>query len=129
MSSRLGEGSTFSFTLPLVLDSDPHAAPVPLDDLRNLRALVVDDNEVNRRVLHEQITSWGMRSDSFAAGEEALEALREAKASGDPYHFDRWNDDRAGSMCLNYLFMALDVGKKNMKKLPVFEICAGLYQL
>jgi signal transduction histidine kinase/CheY-like chemotaxis protein len=87
VSSRLGEGSTFSFTLPLVLDSDPHAAPVPLDDLRNLRVLVVDDNEVNRRVLHEQITSWGMRSDSFAAGEEALEALREAKAGGDPYHF------------------------------------------
>jgi signal transduction histidine kinase/CheY-like chemotaxis protein len=87
VSSRLGEGSTFSFTLPLALDSNPHAAPVPLDDLRNLRALVVDDNEVNRRVLHEQITSWEMRSDSFAAGEEALQALREAKASGDPYHF------------------------------------------
>ena len=87
VSSRLGEGSTFSFTLPLALDSNPHAAPVPLDDLRNLRALVVDDNEVNRRVLHEQITSWGMRSDSFATGEEALQALREAKAGGDPYHF------------------------------------------
>jgi CheY-like chemotaxis protein len=87
VSSRLGEGSTFSFTLPLALDSNPHAAPVPLDELRNLRALVVDDNEVNRRVLHEQITSWGMRSDSFATGEEALQALREAKAGGDPYHF------------------------------------------
>jgi CheY-like chemotaxis protein len=47
----------------------------------------VDDNEVNRRVLHEQITSWGMRSDSFATGEEALQALSEAKAGGDPYHF------------------------------------------
>jgi signal transduction histidine kinase/CheY-like chemotaxis protein len=87
VSSQLGEGSTFSFTLPLALDSNPHAAPVPLDDLRNLRALVVDDNEVNRRVLHEQITSWEMRSDSFAAGEEVLQALRDAKASGDPYHF------------------------------------------
>ena len=87
VSSRLGEGSTFSFTLALALDSNPRAAPVPLDDLRNLRALVADDNEVNCRVLHEQITSWGMRSDSFATCEEALQALREANDGGDAYHF------------------------------------------
>ena len=87
MTSRLGEGSTFSFTLPLELDANPHAAPVPVDELRSLRALIVDDNEVNRRVLHEQITSWGMRNGSFADGEEALQALRDAKAAGDPYHF------------------------------------------
>ena len=87
VSSRPGEGSTFSFTLPLVLDANPQAAPIPVDDLRNLRALVVDDNEVNRRVMHEQVTGWGMRNDSFATGKEALQALRAAKAGGDPYHF------------------------------------------
>ena len=43
----------------------------------------MDDNEVNRRVLHEQIASWGMRNGSFAGGEEALQALREAQAGGD----------------------------------------------
>ena len=87
VSSRLGEGSTFSFTLPLDLDANPHAAPVPVDDLRHLRALIVDDNAVNRRVLHEQIASWGMRNSSFTTGEEALHALRGAKTAGDPYHF------------------------------------------
>jgi signal transduction histidine kinase/CheY-like chemotaxis protein/streptogramin lyase len=86
-SSRPGEGSRFSFTLPLTLDTDPHVAPAPADELRNLRALIVDDNEVNRRVLHEQIASWGMRNGSFATGEEALQALRAAKDGGDPYHF------------------------------------------
>jgi CheY-like chemotaxis protein len=27
-------------------------------DLRGLRVLIVDDNDVNRRMLHEQINSW-----------------------------------------------------------------------
>ena len=87
VTSQLGEGSTFSFTLPLQLDANPYASPVPDDELRALRALIVDDNEVNRRVLHEQIDSWGMRNGSFATGAAALEALRQACADGDPYHF------------------------------------------
>jgi CheY-like chemotaxis protein len=52
-----------------------------------LRVLIVDDNEVNRRVLHEQIASWGMHNGSFSSGEQALEGLRAARQSGDPYHF------------------------------------------
>jgi signal transduction histidine kinase/DNA-binding response OmpR family regulator len=85
--SSLGEGSTFWFTLPLELDTHPQAAPVPVADLRGLRALIADDNEVNRRVLHEQITSWGMRSESLSSGDQVRDALRAAKESGDPYHF------------------------------------------
>jgi len=85
--SRVGEGSTFWFTLLLSQDAQPHAAPVPAADLRDLRVLIVDDNEVNRRVLHEQITSWGMRDGRFSNGEQALEDVRAAQQGGDPYHF------------------------------------------
>ncbi len=66
--SQVGEGSTFWFTLPLTLDSQPHAVPVPVDDLRGLRVLIVDDNDVNRRLLDEQLTNWGMRSGSCSFG-------------------------------------------------------------
>jgi two-component system sensor histidine kinase/response regulator len=85
--SSNGEGSTFWFTLPLELDTHTHVAPVPAADLRGLRTLIVDDNAVNRRVLHEQITSWGMRSASLSSGDQVLDALREGKESGDPYQF------------------------------------------
>jgi signal transduction histidine kinase/DNA-binding response OmpR family regulator/streptogramin lyase len=87
VTSQLGEGSTFSFNLPLELDARPYAAPIPFDELRSLKALIVDDNGVNRRVLEEQITSSGMRSTSFGDSEGALEALREAASAEDPYHF------------------------------------------
>jgi len=87
VDSCLGRGSTFWFTLPLELDAHPHAAPAPVADLRNLRAMIVDDNEVNRLVLHEHLTSWGMRNGGFASGEKVCSAVRAAKKSGDPYHF------------------------------------------
>jgi CheY-like chemotaxis protein/HPt (histidine-containing phosphotransfer) domain-containing protein len=47
--------------------------------------LVVDDNEVNRRVLREILTSWKMRTGEADSGETALTALRAASAAGDPY--------------------------------------------
>ncbi|HUI55196.1 MAG TPA: response regulator [Bryobacteraceae bacterium] len=87
VTSRAGEGSTFWFTLPLRLDAQPHAEPVPLADLRGLRTLIVDDIEVNRRVLHEQITSWEMRNGCCATGAEALSVLKAAHAAGDSYQF------------------------------------------
>lgn len=83
--SRVGEGSTFWFTLPLPIDGQPWSPPILEVDLRGLRVLIVDDNEVNRRVVHEQVISWGMRNGSFASGEQALHAMRAAQASGDPY--------------------------------------------
>jgi len=85
--SRQGEGSAFWFSLPLALDAVPRVLPLPEVDLTGLRVLIVDDNQVNRKVLHEQITSWGMRNGSFESGPEALEALRAAARSGDPYDF------------------------------------------
>jgi hypothetical protein len=48
---------------------------------------------------------------------------------GAPYHFDCWKNDRVGSPCLYYWFMARDGVKKNKKRLPVSEIRAALRQL
>jgi signal transduction histidine kinase/CheY-like chemotaxis protein len=87
VTSGVGVGSTFWLTLPLKPNAHPEAKVVPKSDLRDLRVLIVDDNEVNRRVLHEQITSWGMRSGSFASGEHVVEMLRQAKDGNDPYRF------------------------------------------
>ena len=86
-SSRIGQGSTFDFTLPLQLDPNPHIAPLPVAELHGLRVLIVDDNEINRRIVHEQITGWGMHNGSFASGEQALAAVHEAREAGAPYDF------------------------------------------
>ncbi len=82
--SAPGEGSTFWFTLTLPLAPAAPADTSPAG-LAGVRVLIVDDNAVNRRVLHEQVVSWGMRNGSVASGEEALRSLRQALAEGDPY--------------------------------------------
>jgi signal transduction histidine kinase/DNA-binding response OmpR family regulator len=83
--SRFGSGSTFWFTLPLQVDSQPAVMAVSVDELRGARVLIVDDNEVNRRVLHEQVVGAGMRDGICASGEEAVHALQAARLEGDPY--------------------------------------------
>src|SRR5439155_25381020 len=47
--------------------------------------LIVDDNEVNRRVLDENVAGWGMRKRGCASAREALTALRQAAEAGEPY--------------------------------------------
>ena len=53
--------------------------------LRDERVLVVDDNETNRFILTEQLAAWHLRPVAVATPAEALTALREAHASGEPF--------------------------------------------
>ena len=83
----MGAGSTFWFSLMLVLDPKPHETFAPLTELQNLRALVVDHSAASRRMVREQLGSWGMRHGSCGSGNEVLTVIRAAQESGDPYHF------------------------------------------
>jgi CheY-like chemotaxis protein len=73
--------------LPLGLDASTHPESGAAARLRDLRVLIVDDNEASRSALHEQLASWGMRSGIRASGDEVLGALRDASVCGDPYGF------------------------------------------
>ena len=86
VESEPGAGSTFWFHLPL--EKQPEGAwrtTEPLADLGGLRVLVVDDNETNRKIVHHQIVSWGMKNSQAEDGQRALELLRSVAERGVPY--------------------------------------------
>jgi len=85
VQSRDGQGSRFWFDLTLPLDSEPPKALPTKANFDGLRVLVVDDNDVNRRMLHELLDSWGLRSSCYDSAEQALAGLRRGVADGDPY--------------------------------------------
>ena len=78
-------GSTFEFALRMPLAYSSAVRSAPASALRGLRVLIVDDIEITRRVVHEQISGWGMRNGSYASAEDALRAIHEAQAAGDPF--------------------------------------------
>ena len=86
VDSEAGKGSTFWFTASfakqpadVIQDDDLQT------DLHGVRVLVVDDNETNRKILHHQIMSWGMRNGSVESGVQALELMRREAEKGDAY--------------------------------------------
>ncbi|HYP28954.1 MAG TPA: response regulator [Blastocatellia bacterium] len=84
--SAPGKGSTFWFTARFEKQAEgAGTAPEPRESLERVRALVVDDNATNRKILHLQLTSWGMPNEGASNGGEALETLRRAASSGEPF--------------------------------------------
>jgi PAS domain S-box-containing protein len=84
--SKVNEGSAFTFTLPLAVDDTVPSPPIREVAIENLRVLYVDDNSINRFILHEQMDHWKLRNACFCSGAETLAAMRSACNSGDPFH-------------------------------------------
>ncbi len=86
VESEPGKGSTFWFTVRVAVASAPELpAEEARADLRGLQVLIVDDNETNRRILKDQVSSWGMHGSVCADGPAALASLRTAAGTAKPY--------------------------------------------
>jgi CheY-like chemotaxis protein/HPt (histidine-containing phosphotransfer) domain-containing protein len=85
VESDLGEGSTFWFDIVLEKRAEVATGRPVREHLRDLRILIVDDNETNCSILEHQTSAWGMRHATATGGKQALAMLRTAVDQGDPF--------------------------------------------
>jgi CheY-like chemotaxis protein/HPt (histidine-containing phosphotransfer) domain-containing protein len=85
VESEPGQGSTFHFTVQIQPVPEREDLSEEGERLRNQTALVVDDNETTRRILQEQLRSWGLQADAAESFEMAARRAEEAARSGRPY--------------------------------------------
>ncbi|RFZ94704.1 response regulator [Mucilaginibacter conchicola] len=77
VESKIGQGSTFSFTIKAKegIRSQRNYVHLNTEEVKNKRVLVVDDNATNREILEEQLRQWNFIPAVAASGEEALNIL------------------------------------------------------
>ncbi len=112
-TSDFGRGSLFWFTLPL-RDERTAGKPLDLAELSGLRVLVVDAMEINRRLLSEQLTAWGVEHECADSPARAIAVLRARSLAGRGLHvalIDRFarNDGSDGYLAADPEFAALSL--------------------
>ncbi len=86
VTSKVGGGSTFWFTVPLRRDADATSQRKPLPvEVRGCRILVIDDNNTNRLIFDELLSSWGFDAVLVSSGHEGLQKAIGAAAQGRPF--------------------------------------------
>jgi signal transduction histidine kinase/CheY-like chemotaxis protein len=90
VKSKMGAGSTFSFSLRFALQKGAAAAAASKPSLdasvlRGVTVLIVDDNATNRTILKELAMKWEMKPTLCESGEEALTLLEYAHSQGTPF--------------------------------------------
>jgi signal transduction histidine kinase/CheY-like chemotaxis protein len=86
LTSDVAVGTKFVLRIPLApAQAGTKKGPPASIDLRGLRALVVDDNLNNRRIVAAMLQSFGLVGDGVASAMDALLALGRAAVEGRPY--------------------------------------------
>ena len=87
LESSPGKGSTFTFTVRFAMGRTTESAPpvMPRPALVSKRVLVVDDNEVNRRLLMRLLPEWGFEPVCAEHGFDALEIFEKSLNEGTPF--------------------------------------------
>ncbi len=85
VESEFGRGSTFWFTVRCGIGQARTRELLPLPDLRNRRALVVDDSDSARAVLTDMLHGMTFSVVEAPSGRAALQAVQLAAAQGEPF--------------------------------------------
>ncbi|MGK7919159.1 MAG: response regulator [Trichodesmium sp.] len=75
VESELEKGSTFCFTIPLLIDKNSKYSGEK-QIISHKKILVVDDNQTNCEILESQLQSWGLETNIISSSVQALELFK-----------------------------------------------------
>ncbi|MBA4372787.1 MAG: hypothetical protein C0402_07965 [Thermodesulfovibrio sp.] len=87
VKSELNKGSTFTLYLPAVAAGEPEEGPVTVatPEAKKGRILLMDDEDLVRKVAAEMIAALGHKVERAKDGSQAIEMFRQAGESGEPF--------------------------------------------
>ena len=127
LTSEVGEGSTFDFTLPL-LHGVPATAESSTESCRfdGRRLLLVEDNALNAEIAETILEELGFTVETVTDGDEAVQTLRASR----PGDFDVVLMDimmpRMNGLEATRLIRATD-GRPDLKTLPILAMSANAF--
>lgn len=84
VESKLGEGTTFTISIPMKITSEPKSSDEKTEKLADIslagmRVLLVEDNEMNREIAGEILTDYDVEVEFAEDGDIAVEMVQNAK--------------------------------------------------
>ena len=86
LESKSDESSIFSFSVTLPKGEQIKPWPEITENLRNLKVLIVDNNQTNQSYLNRMLADWGVECHLCSSGNEALTYLDQSAEQG--HQFD-----------------------------------------
>lgn len=116
---RANEPKGSVFWVTMVSGKNDEVAPVAteLASLQGMRALIIDDNETNRMILVEQLSTAGVRPVACPGVDSALQNLRDGARDEKPFDFvilDYMMPNRHGGELVEEIAAAEDIDKLPM---------------
>ncbi len=133
VTSNVGEGTTFTLTLPLVAgDALPAPAKMPEQivasvQLPDVRVLVAEDNDINQQLMQDIAATLGMDIDIACDGEQAIKAVRQAARAKNGYAILFMDLRMPGIGGLEAARRLRDMGY-SADELPIVALTANAYQ-
>ena len=129
-ASKLGEGSTFEFTLDFKISQLKKLKDIEQDfkdqnlSLKGLRVLVAEDNKMNQFYIRQLLQGLDVQADIAENGEEAVAIYQNAKADYDLILMDMHMPVMNG---LEAISLIRQSNKDSLNKIPIVACSADVF--